>query len=607
MVWAGGQIDCRHQAYGFRHGDNVMLNRWFRATALFAISLLGVTLLTACGGGGGGAGSGGFLGESDGPPYRISVAAYDSSGAPATTFSAAEPLTVEVTLTNTSNRAVGDTAVSLSTDVGSIDPANGSSLTNSDGVATFTVAFDGTIGAGLLTATYEATEGTVTATLSVEAIDNAAYLLELNTVDADGNQTRFFSQEQPLIVEVTLFRVAGDQLTPVPDEAVTAAATVGSVSPDTGSTLTDAEGKATFSLAAEADSGAGLLTVSYAYDDLSVERNQTVEIVSGNANFALRIDTRDPGGNSSVTLEKDSPLTVILTLEALTSKVSAANQIVTLDSDIGRVIPESGRLLTDSSGRAEFEVVFDDIIGAGTLIARVDSASEEFFETANIEAVAPELDRDLRITTRNPNNFSSNTFNSDTPLSIEVAITNKAGSVINVDDEIIELTSTVGAVSPSNGNSLTNNGYAQFTLAFDGQVGAGEVTATYSTDAGDVVKTASVEAQATELYSLTMTKTGGDENGDLTSTEDITITIEVRKYSKNGSSSAVPDALVTLTSDVSSVSPENGGKSTDADGFAVFTLTHDGTDGAGEVKASFTSPYGETFTNSLVVESIPVP
>lgn len=578
-----------------------MFNRWLGKTIRFSTWLMAAILLTACGGGGGGGvGSGGFLGESDEPPYRMSITAYTPDGASANTLSAANPLTVEVRLVDLDNRAVPGESISLNADVGDVDPSNGSALTDDNGVATFTVSYNGTLGAGQLTATYNADEGDVTATLAVQSIDESSYLLELVTTDPSGEATRFFDANSPMTVIATLYRVNGQQLEPVQNATIEADTSIGVLSPDSGARLTDSAGRATFTIASDGTSGAGFVGVAFLTDNETIERTQAIEAVAGSSDFSLRLETLDPTGSDSRSITVDQPLTAIVTLEAVSDRVSVANQVVTLESDIAVITPESGRLLTNASGQAEFELSVGGVLGAGTVTASFETGGSTLSVSRNIETIAPELDRQLRITLTNQAGDVANTFDDQSPLRVQVAIVDDAGNVVDVDDEVVELTSTIGSITPSGGSTLSENGLANFTLAFDGSVGAGLVEARYATPLGFITATAVVEAVAEEVFTITLTPFSANFDRIITPDNPVYITVSVRS---GLSGQPVNDGLVQFNSPISDSIPENGAVQTNGNGVAQIALTYNGSDGAGDVTASYTSPNGNTFTNSVVISS----
>ena len=581
-----------------------MLNRWLGKTARLISSLVAILTIAACGGGGGdGVGSGGFLGESGTPPYKLSIATYGPSGATANTLDADNPLSVEVTLLTDNNRPVSDVSITLSSDVGDVTPPNGSALTDADGVARFTLSFSDTVGAGQLTATYTANEGAVTESVFIEAFQIAdSLILSLQTVDPDGEATRFLSANEPMTVIATLSDTAGETLTPVGGEIVAAVSTIGLLSPDTGSTLSDDQGNAVFTLSADGVSGAGIITVTYSPENgPSLERSAGIEVLSTSATHGLSLQTLSPTGAESNTITSDDPLTAIVTLTAITDDAIISDQIVTLASDIGSVIPSSGTRLTDASGQAEFELAFASTVGAGTVTASFTNNQNTITASKNLEATAAEIDQSLRITLRNRNGDIANTLSDESPLTVQVAITDKQGQTLDIDDATISLSSDIADVFPSGSKSLTNNGVANFELLFNGTVGAGTVTANLITRVATITETVSVESVANEVYTVSIAPNPSTAITTIAPSQPLDLIVTLREGI--ASSSPVADAVVSLSSDIADVSPQNGRSLTDSLGRAAFTLSYNGSDGAGTAVATFTTDSGNTFSNSIAFTS----
>ena len=169
-----------------------MLNRWLRTTIRFtSITVVGL-LIAACGGGGGGTGGGGFLGNEGANQIDavIAIAATNAAGDVDNQLSNTNPLTIEVSLQRSNGDPIANAVVELGATIGTVSPDNGSALTDANGVAVFEVTFDGTEGAGTLTATYTESAQSVDVSLSIQAAAGPpAYLLDLATTDPSGNVT----------------------------------------------------------------------------------------------------------------------------------------------------------------------------------------------------------------------------------------------------------------------------------------------------------------------------------------------------------------------------------------------------------------------------------
>ena len=144
-----------------------MINRFANLTSRLA-ALLAITLaLAACGGGGGGGGGGGsFLpdeggGEVENGSYFVTLELTDANGNPTGTLSSTQPanLTVTVTTRGSNKKPIEGAVVSAATDTATLAPANGSALTNIDGIALLQLLAGDTQGAGIVTVTVESPDG----------------------------------------------------------------------------------------------------------------------------------------------------------------------------------------------------------------------------------------------------------------------------------------------------------------------------------------------------------------------------------------------------------------------------------------------------------------
>lgn len=588
-----------------------MLNRWLRTTTRVISLIVAGLIISACGGGGG-TGSGGFLGNegADQLDAVIAIAATNAAGDPDNQLSRSNPLTIEVTLERANGDPITNAVVELGASVGTVSPDNGSALTDANGVALFEVTFDGTEGAGTLTATYTEATQSVDVSFSIQAIAEApAYLLELVTTDSSGNTTQRFSSADPLTVTVTLYSVEGATKTPVTNDIILLESSIGTVDPSNGSALTDDSGQATFQIQAQTDQGAGIITATYSPTteeagtaDEAFSRSQNIEIQATSENiggFGLTLELLDAAGNPSTELSPEAMLTARVTLSSTSATATIESRIINLTSDIATVLPTNGSSLTNAAGVADFTLEFGNTLGAGTVTASFSNNDISLIETAVVEATSAASENALALTLLDSSGNASNVLSEESPLTVRVAITDLEGATQDIDDEVITLISTLGTIGPANGSALTDNGTAEFTLGFDGTVGAGVLTASYATTQGELQISENIEAQVSEddLFFLSMTS----NSGSLTPSTPITVTVNLRSGSASGS--LVPGEIVSLTSDVADIAPSNGSAVTDSSGNATFTLQYNGAQGAGIVSSSFTSEQGNTFSNNLNITS----
>lgn len=258
--------------------------------------LFGSLLLAACGGGSkdlsGGGDSGGSDGGDDTKTPALSISTYTCTDAASNIdcsstiqLPAEKTNRVQVTLVDGDGKPMANTAVSATTDLGTLSPAK--ALTDSGGIAVFllTAPAANTSGAGTITASYTGSDSTTTSSnLSFAFVPGQTssddYQLSLRLMVCDNlsdpstctDQSRL-PTERASLIEATLLDPAG---LPVADQIINATSTQGAITPSS-SRLTDNDGKATFQLASTSSSAetAGSVTVSTTVKsgDLTASKN----------------------------------------------------------------------------------------------------------------------------------------------------------------------------------------------------------------------------------------------------------------------------------------------------------------------------------------------
>ncbi len=144
---------------------------------------------------------------------NLSLALVDSSGNPTSNVSGANPGTLRATLTNGGNPSTGVLVTfSLSGGVGQLNPASGTALTDSNGVASIILQSGSTEGAGTVTATIEGDiSQSIDFSVSISATDVAmsAPTISPASIGANGTAT----------VEVTITETTGGTTSPLTETA----------------------------------------------------------------------------------------------------------------------------------------------------------------------------------------------------------------------------------------------------------------------------------------------------------------------------------------------------------------------------------------------------
>ncbi len=570
--------------------------------------LLMTTTLVACGGGGGGGSESGFLSgggtTTTTPSYTLSLSTADASGSASTIVAPDSALTVTVNVSDNSGSPVASALVSLTTEVATVSPENGSALTDASGNATFTVSFNDTEGAGNITATYTRGGVDYTAAQGIQSQRELlnSYVMSLETATPSGVLSPLFSSDAPLSVTASL--LASDGITPVAGALLQIATSIGSVEPTNGQALTNAQGQAQFSVVAGSETGAGVVSVSYGSGSEAISRQQNVQAIATSDKYSLEITTVGNGG----ILSNAQSVAVIATLSSTDPlNYPVADQLITLENDLGIVTPGNGNARTDANGEAEFLISYDFVVGAGVATVSFISPEGTISDSAVIEsrlaggggggggtgpvAGAPAA---LAIVLTDPQGAATNLFSAANPLSIAVQIVDVNGDVVPVDGELILIEAEVGTLNPANGQAVTQVGTADYTLTFDETVGAGFITATWSDGENILRAQKAVQSTVENPYELSLARSGGV----LSNANPITVTVTV--VDDAGQPIAAGEIVEFATTlgalDVNSAL-------TNAAGQASFDLRFNGEVGAGVVSAQYTTAQG-TFSNSLNIEAV---
>ena len=149
-----------------------MITRFANLTSRFAVALVFIFGIAACGGGGGGSGGGGFLGEGgdSSSTYDLVLELSDPDGNPTNTVTSTSDGLLTVTVRKGS-RATADIVVTAETDIGLVVPLlSGTALTDEDGVAQFKMKAGLIVGAGTITVSITVDEETTVETLNFQVI-----------------------------------------------------------------------------------------------------------------------------------------------------------------------------------------------------------------------------------------------------------------------------------------------------------------------------------------------------------------------------------------------------------------------------------------------------
>lgn len=268
-----------------------------------------------------------------------------------TSIKAAEPALVVVTATNNQNLPIANQVVRFETTLGGFLPSSGTALTDSQGVATILLTAGSVEGASELTVSAgssQLVQGFYTLGDQVDgSVVQADISFTLLDCPEDWDRTlrnksqcltsQNISPSSPGIIYIDV-KKAGSNV-PLASQLVSATSTIGSIRPETGTAITDANGIALLDLLAGNDVGAGEITVSA----LTNSSTQAFEI--GAANVSLTVDNGLAEGESlsagattvirvNITGTDGQPYLPPLNVEFTSSCASATPALAIIDSNV---------------------------------------------------------------------------------------------------------------------------------------------------------------------------------------------------------------------------------------------------------------------------------
>lgn len=285
--------------------------------------------------------------------------------------------------------------------------------------------------------------------------------LNLDLTDDTGTAVDRISSVSPGVLTVTVTTSGGSR---VAGEEVSVSTQLATLSPSSGSRLSDDNGEAVFQLLPGGNSGVDTATVT-----VSTPAGTTTATVSYEVDALLALNLTDTAGNPITNISEDVPGVV-----TVTSSDSLGNPIegdvVVISSTVGNVAPASR--LTNQDGEAIFSLTALGSFGAGTVTAASGNrVAATNFEIISVSGETNRIEVTLTDTAGNP----VTNITSISPGVLTAVATDEAGRPLA--NQIVSAVATLGVLAPDSGTALTDlNGVASFTLSSDGGLGAGTAT-----------------------------------------------------------------------------------------------------------------------------------
>jgi hypothetical protein len=543
-------------------------------------------------------------------PYLLQLTLLGPDAQPTSSLAKDTQGTLEAKVISADGSAtpVANILVNTSTSIGSLVPSNGQALTNSSGIASFTVVAGSNVGAGAFTSTAQIGDLTINNELNFQVTDETqtvSYFLELTLLDSDGQPTNSLAKTKQgtLQAKVTSGSLGG---TPVPGVIVSGSTDIGTLAPSNGRSLTDSNGIATFTISAGSVVGAGTLSTILQIGDVTLNRAlnfQVADGVIGVIPYFVDLILLGPDGQPTTSLAKNTRGTLQARLTSGSENGSAVpNELVSAIATIGNLLPD-GQALSNGSGFANFTIEAGSTIAAGSATATIQIGGNTYSDTLNYEVVE-NIPYSLELTLLGPDGQPTTALAKNTQGTLLARVTSTDGSNTPAAGVLVSASSTIGSLVPGNGQSLSNsNGVATFTVVAGSNIAAGAVTANVQIDGETFSATKNFEVVDSIPYVLELTLLGPDGQPTTALAKNTQGTLQARVTSTDGSSTPADGVLVSANSTFGNLVPGNGQSLTNASGIAIFSVVAGADTGAGVLSGSVEIG-SNTFNDSLNFEVI---
>ncbi|KZN62263.1 hypothetical protein N473_19995 [Pseudoalteromonas luteoviolacea CPMOR-1] len=562
--------------------------------------------------------------------YEIALTGETASGATSNQLSFSNPLTVRALLTLNGSPVSGQNINFTVNDKGLLS----SSVleTGTDGFAAVVLSENNVDGAGVVTATYT-TEDNVVITKAFNFISAGDGGLQMTlTVNDQTTDKNPISQQNPLngttrgMIEVTL----SNNGTLVSGAIVNVSAGGKAVTvPSDGQAVTQSNGQASLELVANKETGIGQLSATYT-DPVTSETvtEQYIYYSEGDPDFSdsefeLSIVARNASGIESNELSGDSELTLSATL--LQNGSAFENQLIQFSvNEFGTLDPQSGSVLTNSSGVAVIKLKDNSVQGAGRVTATFTSSSGVNVSRSfnfNSQGDGGLLLVIESIIGSNGQAISQDNVISKDQIGVVTARLTEDGQPVT--KSLVTFTvDDVATMDPESGRAETDSeGRAQVNLLTTRVAGVGEVFAEYEGlrtnnalfhskgDAETIDGNYSFDIQLLTGCNDDWDSVRNDINNPIdpitggctivTSVDSSVIPeLFIRITPVTDDAEDVDNQIIEITTDKGQVLPSSGKVLTDVNGIALLKLQPGDSDGAGTISVSFDN---ETATENFSV------
>lgn len=299
---------------------------------------------------------------------------------------------------------------------------------------------------------------------------------------------------EPAIVSATLM----EGTSPLANEVISFSTTIGELSPQLGTVLTDANGVANIDLTAGDVRGAGTITASYkSQQTAEINFNTQGDDINTGSDINIIVELLDSDGNSTDSISSSRPGQIVARVSGISAPV-----IVTFFASVGEL--PIATAVTDENNEARVDVLAGSDLGAGTISASIESGEQgDGFiiigsTTVSIGSGDPFQEGDAQV--------SPSTISAGGTAVISVVVVEEDGSPFT---ESIDVNFTSNCASSSTPTALISspistdpNGQAVTTYLAQGCVGADVITVTANAGGKNLSATATINVEAADIGSI---------------------------------------------------------------------------------------------------------
>jgi len=359
-------------------------------------------------------------------PPELSLRLVNLARQPLTEITPTEKGVLEVVVSGNDTAAVAKQVVTAETTIGKLIPESGTALTDDTGETYFIIEADGSDGAGTATASLTFGEQVIEASLNFSISSRLPYLIDIALLDDEDEPLAVVETGETVIVSILV--TSEDSGDPIANQLVSVTVgELGTITPTSGTAVTNEAGVAQFKLAVGHTTGTFELSVTATFAGGSVTENLRVDVIQADRSLGYFDNTGEfvdglllispdkavsPGGSASITLA-----VVNAEGERVTNEESVTLSSNCLFSGAAIIDPASPVTFI---GQTTFTYTASGCSGTDTLTATLESTGAEASGSVTFSEVVAET---IRFETASPEIIAIRDTGSASDLSESAAVT----------------------------------------------------------------------------------------------------------------------------------------------------------------------------------------